>query len=124
MHAGHLRVWVADHPPNLNIRLAGEIDLGTAPQLKQAIDGHARTGQTLTIDLREVTFVDSMGLAALVRAQHRAVARGGRLQLVAPAERVLAVFRMTRLDRVFTWVEPEDGEAGGAAAATEEPAAG
>ena len=25
MHAGHLRVWVADHPPNLNIRLAGEI---------------------------------------------------------------------------------------------------
>ena len=34
MHAGHLRVWVADHPPNLNIRLAGEIDLGTAPQLK------------------------------------------------------------------------------------------
>ena len=77
MHAGHLRVWVTDHPPNLNIRLAGEIDLGTAPQLKQAIDGHARTpGQMLTIDLREVTFVDEMGLAALVRAQHRAVARG------------------------------------------------
>jgi len=123
MHAGHLRVWVADHPPNLNIRLAGEIDLGTAPQLKQAVDGHARTGQTLTIDLRDVTFVDSMGLAALVRAQHRAVARGGRLQLVAPGERVLAVFRMTRLDRIFRWVEPEDGEAG-ATAATEEPAAG
>ena len=124
MHAGNLRVWVDDHPPNLNIRLAGEIDLGTAPQLKQAVDGHARIGQTLTIDLREVTFVDSMGLAALVRAQHRAVARGGRLQLVAPAERVLAVFRMTRLDRVFAWVEPEEDEAGGAAAATEEPAAG
>ena len=123
MHAGHLRVWVADHPPNLNIRLAGEIDLGTAPLLKQAVDGHARTGQTLTIDLRDVTFVDSMGLAALVRAQHRAVARGGRLQLVAPGERVLAVFRMTRLDRIFRWVEPEEGEAG-ATAATEEPAAG
>ncbi len=124
MHAGHLRVWVTDHPPNLNIRLAGEIDVGTAPRLKQAVDGHARTGQTLTIDLREVTFVDSMGLAALVRAQHRAVARGGSLQLVAPGERVLAVFRMTRLDRVFRWVEPEEGEAGGAAATTEEPAAG
>ena len=123
MHAGHLRVWVADHPPNLNIRLAGEIDLGTAPQLKQAIDGHARTGQTLTIDLREVTFVDSMGLAALVRARHRAIARGGRLQLVAPDERVLAVFRLTRLDRIFLWVEPEEPGAGGTAA-TEEPAAG
>ena len=64
------------------------------------------------------------GDAALVRAQHRAVARGGRLQLVAPGERVLAVFRMTRLDRVFVWVEPDDAEAGGAAATTEEPAEG
>ncbi len=123
VHAGHLRVWIDDHPPNLNIRLAGEIDLGTAPQLKQAVDGHARIGQTLTIDLREVTFVDSMGLAALVRAQHRAVARGGRLQLVAPGERVLAVFRMTLLDRIFRWVDPEEAEAGGRAA-TEEPTAG
>ena len=123
MHAGNLRVWVDDRPPNLNIRLAGEIDVGTAPRLKQAVDGHARTGQTVTIDLREVTFVDSMGLAALVRAQHRAVARGGSLQLVAPGERVLAVFRMTRLDRIFDWVAPEEGEAAGTAA-TEEPAAG
>jgi anti-sigma B factor antagonist len=125
MHAGHLRVWVDDHPPNLNIRLAGEIDLGTAPQLKQAVDGHARTGQTLTIDLRDVTFIDSMGLAALVRAQHRAIARGGRLQLVAPGDGVLAVFRLTRLDRVFAWVAPEDADAdAGSAEATEEPAAG
>ena len=123
MHAGHLRVWVADHPPNLNIRLAGEIDLGTAPQLKQAVDGHARTGQTLTIDLREVTFIDSMGLAALVRAQHRAIARGGRLHLVAPDERVLAVFRLTRLDRIFLWVKPEEPAPDGTAP-TEEPAAG
>ena len=123
MHAGHLRVWVADHPPNLNIRLAGEIDLGTAPQLKQAVDGHARTGQTLTIDLREVTFVDSMGLASLVRAQHRAIARGGRLQLIAPDERVLAVFRLTRLDPQEDPVEPEEPAAGGTAA-TEERTAG
>ena len=124
MHAGHLRVWVDDdHPPNLNIRLAGEIDLGTAPLLKQAVDGHARTGQTLTIDLREVTFIDSMGLAALVRAQHRAIARGGRLHLVAPDERVLAVFRLTRLDRIFLWVKPEEPAPDGTAP-TEEPAAG
>ena len=50
MHSGHLRVWVDDHPPNLNIRLAGEIDLGTAPQLKQAVDslqGTLASAQTL-----------------------------------------------------------------------------
>jgi anti-sigma B factor antagonist len=108
VHGGKLQVLVDDRPPNLNIRVAGEIDLGTAPRLKQAVDAYARTAQTLTIDLREVTFIDSMGMAALVRAQHRAVARGGRLQLVAPPERVLAVFRLTRLDRIFAWVEPDE----------------
>jgi anti-sigma B factor antagonist len=116
-HAGNLRVVVDDQPPHVNVRLAGDIDLGTAPLLKQAVDAHARTGQTLTIDLRDVGFIDSMGLAALVRAQHRAAARGASLQLVAPPERVRSVFRLTRLDRIFLWVEP-------GVAADPEPAAG
>ena len=111
--AAHLRVWVHDNPPLLTLRLAGELDLGTVPQLKQAVDAHARTGQTVTIDLREVSFIDSMGLAALVRVQHRAAGRGAVLQLTRPPEHVQSVFRITRLDRVFAWVEPDD--AGGAA---------
>jgi len=73
---GHLQVWIEDNAPLLNVRLAGELDLSTAQQLKQAVDAYARTAQTITIDLREVSFIDSMGLAALVRARHRAFARG------------------------------------------------
>jgi anti-sigma B factor antagonist len=106
--AGHLRVWIEDHPPLLELRLAGELDLGTAPQLKQAVDAYARTGQTIVIDLREVDFVDSMGLAALVRVRHRAVSRGAVLRLVAPAQPAWAVFTLTGLDRVFEWVEGDD----------------
>jgi anti-sigma B factor antagonist len=104
---GHLRVWIEDNAPELNIRLAGELDLGTVPQLKQAVDAYARTGQTITIDLRDVSFIDSMGLAALVRVRHRAIARGGSLRLVAPAEATRRVFELTHLDRIFTWVEAE-----------------
>jgi anti-sigma B factor antagonist len=108
MHlAGQLHIWVEDNAPFLNIRLAGDLDLGTAPQLKQAIDAYARTGQTITIDLREVTFIDSMGLAALVRARHRALARGAELRLVAPPAPISRVFELSRLDRVFAWVEAE-----------------
>jgi anti-sigma B factor antagonist len=108
MHlAGQLRIWVEDNAPFLNIRLAGDLDLGTAPQLKQAVDAYARTGQTITIDLREVTFIDSMGLAALVRARHRALARGAELRLVAPPAPISRVFELSRLDRVFAWVEAE-----------------
>jgi anti-sigma B factor antagonist len=104
---GHLRVWIEDNAPSLNIRLAGELDLGTAPQLKQAVDAYARTGQTITIDLREVQFIDSMGLAALVRVRHRAIGRGATLRLIAPPAPAWAVFELTHLDRVFAWVDDE-----------------
>jgi len=104
---GHLQVWVHDNAPLLNVRLAGELDLGTAPQLKQAVDAYARTGQSITIDLREVSFIDSMGLAALVRARHRAFSRGGSLQLVPPPAATRRVFELAHLDRVFTWVDAE-----------------
>jgi anti-sigma B factor antagonist len=106
--AGHLRVWIEDHPPLLELRLAGELDLGTAPQLKQTVDAYARTGQTIVIDLREVDFVDSMGLAALVRVRHRALSRGATLRLVRPPESAWRVFALTGLDRVFDWVEGDD----------------
>jgi anti-sigma B factor antagonist len=106
--AGHLRVWIEDQPPLLELRLAGELDLGTTPQLKQAVDAYARTGQTIVIDMREVGFIDSMGLAALVRVRHRALSRGAVLQLVAPPEPAWRVFALTGLDRVFDWVEGDD----------------
>jgi anti-sigma B factor antagonist len=103
--AGHLRVWIEDRPPLLDIRLSGELDLGTTPQLKQAVDAYARIGQTITIDLREVTFVDSMGMAALLRVRHRASSRGACLRLVKPPPAAWRVFTLTGLDRVFDWVD-------------------
>jgi anti-sigma B factor antagonist len=105
---GRLRLWIEEREDDtLCIWLAGELDLGTVIQLKQAVDAYARSGQTMIIDLRDVDFIDSMGLAALVRARHRAVARGGRLELVSPPPNVRAVFALTRLDGIFTWAGEE-----------------
>jgi anti-sigma B factor antagonist len=103
-----LRVWIEDSPARVNIRVAGELDLATVPQLRQIVDAHARSGQTMVIDLREIDFIDSMGLATLVRARHRALARGAKLELVAAPERVHRVFTLTHLDRVFDWVAGSD----------------
>jgi anti-sigma B factor antagonist len=99
-----LRVWVDDTPARVVIRVAGEIDLATVPQLRQVLDAHARSGQTMVIDMREIEFIDSMGLAALVRVRHRALGRGAKLELVAPPEAVYKVFTLTRLDQLFDWV--------------------
>jgi anti-sigma B factor antagonist len=102
--AGHLHVWIDDAPARALIRLVGELDLGTAPRLRQAIDAHARDGRTIVVDLREVGFIDSMGLAALVGARRRAHARGARLQLVAAAAPVHVVFVLSGLHAIFDWV--------------------
>ena len=102
----HLSVRVDDSPARVEIRLAGELDLASVPQLRQVLDAHSRSGQTMVIDLSKLEFVDSMGLAALVRARHRAIARGAKLQLVAPPESVYKVFALTHLDRIFEWVPP------------------
>jgi anti-sigma B factor antagonist len=102
----HLQAGIDDAPPVVRIRLAGELEIGTVPQLRQAVDDHARHGQTMIIDLRDVEFIDSMGLAALVRARHRALARGAPLQLVAAPASVHVVFILTGLHRIFDWVPP------------------
>ena len=57
------------------ISLAGEIDLATAGAMASALGPWLRAGGPLTLDLSEVTFMDSTGLHALVRA---AATLGGR----------------------------------------------
>jgi anti-sigma B factor antagonist len=102
--AASLRLSIEGGPAHVRIRLAGELDLHTVPQLRQAVDAHARSGQTMIIDLRELEFIDSMGLAALVRIRHRALARDARLQLVAAPAAVHVVFILTGLHVLFEWV--------------------
>jgi len=49
------------------VTVAGEIDLASAPQLKEALDRVAAERTSVTIDLAEVTFMDSSGLHVLFR---------------------------------------------------------
>jgi anti-sigma B factor antagonist len=102
-----LQVTVQDAPRTVRLRLAGDLDMVGAPRLREVIDAHARAGQTMVVDLRGLGFVDSMGLAALVRAQHRALARGAQLELVPGPPAVQRVFAMAGVDRAFVWAQTE-----------------
>ena len=104
---GHLQVWIDDGPDRVLFRLVGELDLGTAPRLRQAVDAHARDGQPLIVDLREVGLIDSMGLAALVSTRHRAHAHGANLQLVQAPAPVHVVFILSGLYSIFDWIPGE-----------------
>jgi anti-sigma B factor antagonist len=84
------------------LRVAGEIDVYTAPDLRERIVQLVDDGVVhLLVDLRAVTFLDSTGLGALVGSLRRLRARDGSLTLVSDTDRILKLFRVTGLDRVF-----------------------
>jgi anti-anti-sigma factor len=77
------------------IEVDGELDLSVADQLQRAID-EAGPGTTL-IDLRYCTFIDSTGIAVILRAHRQREEDGGRVVAHSPADQVLRIFMVTGL---------------------------
>jgi anti-sigma B factor antagonist len=89
------------------LAVSGEVDLATADELFEAgTKALSADCATLRIDLAEVTFLDSTGLAALIKIHNQA---GHRPVLIQdPRPNVLRVFEVTALDKVFEieWTNP------------------
>ena len=84
------------------VALAGELDIGTSERLETELDAlHRRAARRIVVDLLGVTFLGSVGLGLLTRAAKRTRALGGECVLVSDDPRVLRVFEITGLDRVF-----------------------
>lgn len=82
--------------------LTGEIDVYTAPTLKQELVALIENGCVdVIVDLGGVAFIDSSGLGVLVSALRRARERDGSVRIVCSRDSVLKIFRITGLDKVF-----------------------
>jgi anti-sigma B factor antagonist len=85
------------------LHVDGEIDLSTAPRLREqlltlVVDGSTR----VVVDLTGTEVLDSTGLGALMAAYKRLRARGGEMRLVITLPRIRKVFEITRLDLVLS----------------------
>jgi anti-sigma B factor antagonist len=91
------------------IAVTGEIDLHTSPRLRDTLLSHlTNDARDLTVDLSEVTFIDSTGLSVLIAALRRARSLGGDLRLRSPSRQTYKVLELTKLTEVFAI----DGEVG------------
>lgn len=82
------------------IRVRGELDLASAPQLSAALEGAGGPSSLpVVLDLAEVTFIDSSALRALVLAGRTLAGSGRQLQIGPRSEMVTRVLAMTRLDQ-------------------------
>ena len=85
------------------LQIRGEVDVYTAPQVRERVIQLLGGGVRHVIaDLREVEFLDSTGLGALVGSLKRLREQDGSLGLVIADGKITTVFRVTGLDRVFT----------------------
>lgn len=90
--------------PYIVVEAAGEIDVHTAPQLREQVVASVAAGRYhLVVDLEKVEFFDSTGLGVLVSARERLHAHDGSLRLVCTQERILKIFRITGLIAVFSF---------------------
>lgn len=81
---------------------AGEIDVSTAPRLREHLTALPPEATRVVVDLSEVTFLDSTGLGVLVAGWKRCEENGARLELVVTRPQVMKVLEITTLDAVFT----------------------
>jgi anti-sigma B factor antagonist len=84
------------------IVVGGEIDVYTAPRLRDKItELIGEEVYNLIVDLEAVEFLDSTGLGVLVGGLKKVRTNGGSLQLICTQERLLKIFRITGLSKVF-----------------------
>jgi anti-sigma B factor antagonist len=84
------------------IPLKGEIDLHVCPRIVRSLAGvTAKRPKHIVVDLTEVTFVDSSGLAVLINGMQDVQQYGGKFAIVGLQENVRPIFEIARLDQVF-----------------------
>jgi anti-sigma B factor antagonist len=94
-----LTVEVRHEPGHMLVTVAGEVDIATAPQLRERLAGPAASGMPVIVDLDPVSFIDATGLGVLACAASRAAAHGASLHVVCSRQQVRRVFTITGLDR-------------------------
>lgn len=91
------------------VLVSGEVDLYNVSELKKALfsvtDG---ANQSVVVDLKNVNYMDSSGIGALVAGQKKMKAHNGKFALLNIHDDVLNILKLATLDRFFKIYESED----------------
>jgi anti-sigma B factor antagonist len=84
------------------IPLEGEIDLHISPRIATTVNAALKAKpRNLVIDMGNVSYIDSSGLAVLIEAMQKVEKYGGKFALAGLQENVKPIFEIARLDQVF-----------------------
>ena len=97
----HFSVSSDSSPGVVTVVVTGEVDLDTAPAVRDEVLGHLHGGVSVHLDLGDVTFMDSSGLHVLLATTRRASLVGAELRLVRVSARVQRLLELTGTEAVL-----------------------
>ena len=83
------------------LELAGEVDLSCSPDARKQILECLNEKKDLLVDLSQVTYIDSSGVASLVEGYQTAKKKSLKFGLVGVSSAAMNVLQLARLDKVF-----------------------
>lgn len=80
-----------------DVQIAGELDLAVSGELAEVLATAAEQCERILVGLQRCEFIDSSGIAVILRTHHRLEAEGGQLAVYAPSDQVMRILSMTGL---------------------------
>jgi anti-sigma B factor antagonist len=101
---------MSESEPQNVLPLHGEIDLNVSPQIATTFNELARAkAPKVVVDLTNVTYIDSSGLAVLIVGMQQVKEYGGKFALVGLQNDVRSILETARLDQFFaTYPDVDD----------------
>lgn len=96
-----MNIEIVSTPQYELINLEGEVDLSNSRQIKQAMLDAIAKQRDLVVDLGQLSYIDSSGLASMVEALNESKQSGTKLFIVNAQGAPKQVLKLTRLDTVF-----------------------
>lgn len=83
------------------LELSGDVDLSCSPDARKQILEHLNNGEDLLVDLSQVSYIDSSGVASLVEGFQTAKKSSRKFGLIGVSAAAMSVLQLARLDKVF-----------------------
>jgi anti-sigma B factor antagonist len=84
------------------IKMSGEIDYTVTPKIREGLINYIeKTQGALVLDLSQLNYLDSSGLAVFIEARRHLADKGRILQIVAVTPEVKKIFQLTQVDKLF-----------------------
>ncbi|MDA8078276.1 MAG: STAS domain-containing protein [Nitrospiraceae bacterium] len=97
-----MKIDIQEHKGVKVFALSGEIDMASSPALRSELMALVgRKAPVVFVDFKDVSYIDSSGIATFVEGLKAMMPYGGRLKLLGVPAKIMEIFNFSKLDKVF-----------------------